>query len=350
MIPYFLFLLFLFIFYWGNKPVCMLIVMIAFAVLRYDTGWDYGMYEHIVSTPSYWDNADTSRFSLVWRGLFALSNKLNTPHLAIAVANVLTYVVLYISLCVLKLTKTQKLHALLVYCLWNDFYLSSFSTIRQALSMTIGLLVFAFIQRKKLLISILSYLIAVHVHSSAVILILLYPIYFLRRQLNFKWLCISVILIGIVLACIESVLTSLTDVGLNKYEIYLKWQDSFGSKLIYLNVMLALYFMVVFYKNKHISEMERQCYFMVLSGIFGGIAIYVYGGSIVFTRMLSYFTIFMIFILFPSINVFKERVKIRLLLNCILVIFFITYLGIISKGGGSTLSPYVPYKCIFLKE
>ena len=58
----------------------MLIVMIAFAVLRYDTGWDYGMYEHIVNTPSFWDNAGTSRFSLVWRGLFALSNKLNAPH------------------------------------------------------------------------------------------------------------------------------------------------------------------------------------------------------------------------------------------------------------------------------
>lgn len=62
MIPYFLFLLFLLIFYCGNKPICMLIVMIAFAVLRYDTGWDYGMYEHIVNTPSFWDNADTSRF------------------------------------------------------------------------------------------------------------------------------------------------------------------------------------------------------------------------------------------------------------------------------------------------
>lgn len=349
MIPYFIFLLFLLFFYWDNKPVGMLIVMIVFAILRYDTGWDYGMYEHIINTPSFWNDADTSRYSYAWRCLFALSNKLNMPHLTFVVANVSTYVILYYSLYVMKLTKTHKLQALLVYCLWNDFYLSSFSTLRQALAMTIGLLIFALIQRKKYLMSILAYLVAIHIHSSAVILILLYPIYFLRKRLDFKWLCVSVILMGIVLASIESVLTSLTDVGLNKYGIYLKWQDNYGGKLIYLNVILAIYFMFVFYRDKHISEIQRQCYFMVLSGVFGGIAIYIYGGSIVFARMLSYFTIFLIFIFFPSINIFKERVKIRYALNCLLVLFFISYLIIISDGGGKTLSPYVPYKCILFR-
>jgi len=346
MIPYFIFIFFLLLCYWSKKPLWMLVILIVFALLRYDTGWDYGTYVHIVETPAFWNDGDTSRFSLAWRALFGLANRVNCPPLAIAVANILTYVVLYIALSLLKLSKTQKIQAILVYALWYDFYLSSFSTLRQALSMAIGVLMFALIQRKQLVWSLLAFFVAIHLHTSAIILVILYPIYLLRDKLNFKWLCISVITMCCVLSAIAEILMSLSDFGLDKYGIYLTWQDNFGGKLIYLNITLAVYFVFILYRDRHISSMERQCYFMVLSGVIGGIVIHYFGVSSVFARMLSYVTIFMILILFQSLNIFKEKRILRFVMDCLLILMFVGYLTLISKGGGNQLSPYVPYKCI----
>ena len=240
MIPYIIFIILILAFYYKKSPIGMLIVIIAFSVLRYDTGWDYMMYVDTVNNPKFWNNPEHSRYSFIWRELFRYAHALNFPHIAIALPNLITYLVLYFSLDVLGLDKTRKVQVLFVYVTWQGFYLDSFSIIRQAIAMSFGILTFALIQRHRLFASIVTFLIAVHLHSSAVVLIFLYLGYFYRKKLDFKHICIAA---GVAIVCMISagaVLEQLSFFDMSKYDVYLKMNDSFGGKIIFVYLILAM--------------------------------------------------------------------------------------------------------------
>lgn len=322
--------------------------MILFAVLRYKTGWDYAMYEEIVLTPRYWDNPDTSRFPLFWRELFRFCNEINIPHLAICIPNVITYLLVFIGLNSLNLDKSRIADALLVYACWPELYLGSFSTIRQALAMGIGLLLFATIQQKKYILSIILYLLAIHIHTSAAILIILLGIYLIRDYLNLKFICIVSIATIVVFFYTTEILKSINVVDMTQYEVYLNMKDNYGSKLIFIQLFLAAYLILTFKYLQKTSSMDRQCYFMTITALIGNAAIYFIGLSSVVSRMLSYFMIFMPIILLYSLNVFKEKKLLKVVAIIVLVTYFCTYLIITQGGSKIASSGFLPYNCILL--
>lgn len=347
MIPYIIFILCLLFCYWRKSPIGMLIVMILFAVLRYDTGWDYHSYELWVTNPSSWNNPETSRYSLFWRELFKVAHQLGFPHLAISLPNVVTYIMIYVGLRLLHLSKRQQVDALLVYATWYSLYLGSFSTIRQAIAMSFGFVAFACLQNKKYFWTVATYLIAVHLHTSAAVLILLLPIYIIREYLNLKWLLVSLAIVTTMLSGAGIVLESIGIVDMSKYSGYLKLSDNFGGKLMYLNIALGSYFVYTFIRKHNKTDIERQCYFAVLVSIFGSLIRYSMHLSNVFDRIFEYYIIFIILILLPSVDIFKERNILRPISVFLLVAFFFTYLIIVS-GATMASSGFVPYKCILL--
>ena len=347
MFPYIVFITFISYYYYTRRPVCMLWTLIIFAVLRYDVGWDYASYVESISNPSTWDDAETSRHSFLWRELFRFAYNINSPHIGIITPNILTYIFVYLGLKKINLSKQVIADALFVYATWSSFYLGSFSTIRQALAMSVGLLLFAYVQNRQFAKSFILYVLAILLHPSAAVLIIIYPTYFIRSQLNFIWILSSVVIICSVLFSLQSILMMLSFIEMDQYEVYLNWNDSFGGKIIYVNIALVIYLLIVYLITKHINDIQRQSFFYTILSFVGNIAAYFIGLSNVINRIFLYFIIFMIIILLPSINKFKYKNYFRLIASVCLIIYFFTYLYITRSGVAS--SGYIPYKFIFLQ-
>ena len=349
MLPYILFIIILLFFYWRRAPLGMLITIILFAALRYDTGWDYMNYYEVSSNPSLWDNPETTRFSLIWCWLFQFAHDTQLPHISILIPNILTYVIIYISFDLLKLDNTQKVDALLVYVAWEEFYLGSFSIIRQQIAMSLGLLMFSLIQCRRFKLSIIPYLLAVWLHSSACILIFLYPVYCIRKFLNFKWLCIASIISCLALGSAAYIISNLDIGNMSRYSLYLDLSDKFGGKITYVKIILVSFLLISFSWNKNISNINRQCYFFSIIALISNIAIYYMGLSSVINRMFSYYAIFLIYIFFPSLSIFKSPKIIKPLAAIILVAYFFTFLLVTRGGEKKAASGFIPYKCILYK-
>lgn len=341
MIPYFLFLIIVLIFFYKKNPIGILSTMIIFAVLRYDTGWDYASYIKTIAASI---KSDAERLSWFWNELFRFSADIKFPHFAIAVTSTLTYLTVYHALKILRLNKTQICQALLVYILWYSLYLGSFSVIRQSLSVAFGLLMFAYIQKKSYIKSIISLIIAIHLHPSALVLILVYPVYFLRNRINLKLILIVSAGITFSLLLITKLIESIPILKI--YLGYLSWNTNTGGLMVLIDMFLTAYLIFSFYRLRHIPVIGMQCYFLSIITFLGRSMAFLLGITSVLSRIFDYFLIFMIFIIFPSIKIFKDNTKIANIVTLFMVLFFIVYLQI-SKGGTDLASSgYVPYKFI----
>lgn len=321
--------------------------MILFAVLRYNTGWDYNSYIETISNPGEWENSEFSRYSWFWIQLFKFSYNIKFPHFAIAFTNFLTYCIIYFALKTLRLSKVRIAQSLIVYILWNSLYLSSFSVIRQSISVGLGLLMFAYIQKQSFIKSLLSFGLAVSLHPSAIILILLYPIYFFKKYLNVKIAIISCFIF--VLSAI-SIFMLIAQIGFfSDYLIYFGWTNDFGGLMVYVDLLVLGYFIFVFSQKKIISSVERQCYFICIISFFGRCLFFYLGIPGAISRILEYFVIFMIIILLPSLQIFKPTKQIINIAIFTLSLYFIVYLEITAPGASLASSGFVPYKFIFVQ-
>ena len=344
MIPYIIFLIIILLFYYKKNPIGILATIIVFAALRYNTGWDYVNYIDTVNTPREWNNPTKSRFSLLWTYIFMFSYNIHFPHFAIAITNIVTYIIIYHALKLLKLNRTRISQALIVYTLWYSLYLSSFSVIRQSISIGLGLLIFAYIQRQSYLKSILSLILAVHLHTSAIVLLLLYPIYYLRKKLNTKFILICAIISTLGILNLVRIMKSIP--MLDEYLLYLGWKDSFGGLMVYIDFIFLAYLLLALYRIRNISIIEIQCFFISIMAFLGRLAIYFSGLSTTISRVLDYFIIFIIIILLPSLKIFKDKNTITNIAVSLLSLYFLVYL-LISQGGVKLASSgYVPYKFI----
>lgn len=348
MIPYVIFILLALVCYYRRAPKAMLVLMILFAVLRYDTGWDYMMYFQYVDKPSLWANPDTSRYPLFWRMLFRICHELHAPWLFMMVGNTLIYLIFYWAMKIMRLSQLRMVQAMIVYITWQDFYLASFGIVRQELAMAVSLVAFAFLQRRKYWFSIAATVVAVALHSSAIIVLLIYPVYYFRRHLNFKVILITSALFMVILVSLNQIVQLLAQSDIFQYEIYLKMEDNFGGSIKYVYAAIAIYLLVALQMGKKKwTLMERQCYIMAVSGIVGTVAVFLVGATSIFSRIFEYMTLYMIFILLPSFRIFKNRQGLTQIAISVLVVYFFVYLIVTMPGVKYCSSPYVPYSFIF---
>ena len=141
----------------------------------------------------------------------------------------------------------------------------------------------------------------------------------------------------------------LSFIEMDQYGVYLNLHDSFGGKIIFVNIGLVVYLSIVYLITKHINDVQRQSYFYTILSLFGNIVVYLIGLPNIISRTFLYFIIFMIIILLPSINKFKYRNYLRLIASTFLIIYFFIYLYITRGGAEMASSGYIPYKFIFLQ-
>ena len=67
----------------------MLLVMLVFAAIRSDVGWDYGNYYDICTNENMLKYVK-EKYSIVWSTFFSIAYSLEVPHLGIVIPNIIT--------------------------------------------------------------------------------------------------------------------------------------------------------------------------------------------------------------------------------------------------------------------
>ena len=319
----------------------MLLCLVIFASLRYEVGWDYISYVQYTTGAK-----DPSDYSFIWQALFDFANKIDMPHLSIALPNCLTYFILYYALKNLLAKDKDICDALFVYATWPFFYLSSFSTIRQSLACSIFFLLYVVLLERKYFISLLLWVLCVLLHPSSVIGILLFPLILYRKNLK-KWhLLIFSILSVIALAGIHFIVTSL---GLNSYLIYLSGEEQNGKTLIILYTMVLVYILCFRFKHEKIDLVISKQIDIVIMSLIVCVSILFMGLSMVIMRAMDYFTIFLILIFYRVVTYQRNKTFNRHCLSILLVALFFTYLMILGNDSHGASSGYLPYNTILAK-
>lgn len=346
MFPYILFALLILLLYCFKKPVGILSVMIVFSVLRYDVGWDYISYYEICRDSIQLGMAE-DRYSFIWNALFNFAYMQEMPHLGIAIPAIFTYLILYIALKIhFEKDKFQISDALLVYCFWPFFYLSSFSTIRQNLAVSIVLLIFVLIQNRKIIPAIILLVVNYYIHPSSVIALLYFPVCLFQRRMNGATIIMSVLGLTFCLKSLDLIIGMINIPELSMYGEYLNMSDGFGSKLSVLLGMLVVFLFMTYYRGKEMSVRYSQTIGIVIIAFTMNMLIYNIGLSDVITRIVSYFSILLIVVLYPALKIYKSEKLLRPILTCLLVALFFIYLYITTNAHGLSSSSYVPYQTI----
>lgn len=341
MIPYVYFVILILLFRYFKKPFCIYLTLVLFCVLRYNTGWDYMSY---VEEIEYWGTAGSNmqRYSVLWQWLFEYSQRINNPHFAIAITGFSTITIIYFVVNKLCQKKWLICDVLTIYAIWPFFFLGTFSTIRQSLAIAIGLLILYYSLRKKIKYIIVALIINYFVHPSSVVCVCYLA--FLLPQIKLKlWHLITVIILAII--TLYSIGLIIQNSLLSVYVHYLSANDSYGSKLSILLVIILI--PMIFLRNKHKVD-QGLMDFCIISLVLTIITFLILKISVI-TRVTDYFTILLIFI----VPYFKYIFKNKKIGNALVFIAFIGvffYYLISTKGAanqGLAMSPFVPYQFIF---
>lgn len=354
MFPYLLFVAVLLFFYYRKNPIMMLLTLVAFAVLRYDVGWDYMSYYGFSSDEGSLALA-RERYSVVWYWLFETAHGLKMPHSGIAVPAVLTSVAVYLSVRMFcEKDEAAMSDSLLVYALWPFFYLGSFSTIRQSLAVALGLLIFALLYKRRWIWALVVCLFNLLIHPSSLLILVYLPLALIPRRIP---LLVALVLFGGVVMALQNWLEIivLMDVdSFNEYaETYMDQEDQWGRMLSWLLGIIAIYLLVIAWWDKGQSVWINKLLMVVAIAMAVDTYIYLSDLPSVITRTISYFTIFLVFVFYKSLRDFPYPKLFRTLLTCALVCLFFIYLDRVSRQEAmlqvSTSSGFVPYKTILMK-
>lgn len=343
MIPYILFVILIFIFRGSKKPFYMFLVLLFFNVLRYDTGWDYMSYVDEVET---WGmpGSNIMRYSFLWQWLFAFAQKVNMPHLAIAVPGFLTICIVYFAVVRLTQTKAEACDALTFYALWPYFFLGSFSTIRQSLGIAIGLLILLSALKRKYIWFVILLVLNILIHPSSIMCIFFAAFFLPDFKLKFWHMVLLIVGIFIALASIDLIIQNSP---LASYEVYLNSTDSYGSKLSILLAIILIPTLMVRKQKLGNSGITDVCILALILLIITYVAL----DNSVTSRVADYYVILMIFVAPTYKFLFQDRALGNVLVIGGFTALFFYYLlstqGAVQQGLAT--SPFVPYQWIFLR-
>ena len=341
MIPYIIFSILLFVFYIKNSPLCMTILLVLFAVFRYDTGWDYMSYYNACTDYTALSIAQNA-WGKVWSWWFELMYDKKMPFVGIGVPALLTNLLIAISFKILLGNDKQKLcEALLIYGFWPFLYLQSFCVVRQFLAIGFSMLGFAMFYKKKYMLSGASYVLAIMLHSSSLFAVIFPLFLILKKSLSFMQVLIVSVVVIVAFGGLITVLNSLGMVG---YVELLESEDNFGGKIGFVYLALAMYLLITIYKSKARESVESKLLSLFTICVIIQFFVYVAPVPSVVSRAILYGMIFMPICLGNSINIARLSAS-KNLIYAIMMLFMFVYLMITEDSPGA-VSQYVPYKTI----
>lgn len=318
----------------------MFIMSFLFSALRSGIGWDYYSYYNVVESAIGGDyNTGYSRFGVFWKLLIKMCVFMKSPQLLLVISGFINlYIIYYIS----KKEKSGKL-IFFTFIFFPSFYLTSLSSIRSALALSIVMLGIFFLREEKIKKSILSMILATFMHTGAVISLLIPVIYLLKFKL--KNLIIILFLFGLVFEKKIEMVFKLIRIYLPQYAGYIGEKREGSELFFYMFYLIGiLFFLIVLLKYKEKNNFVINLYII-------GCFIFYYSFFISATayRVGNYFTASLIFIPSDLQMNFKNKNLIKVVTISLLVILFnyTLYKRSFVKDYGVNHGRYVPYKSIF---
>lgn len=214
-----------------------------------------------------------------------------------------------------------------------------FSGLRQSIAMAIVIIAFKFIKEKRLVLYIITILIASGFHQSAIIMLLLYPLY--HAKITKKWLIFIVPLITFTFIFKNQIFSTLILFSSKYAERYSVMTSTGAYSILILLILFDIYCFVFTDKDKETKEFIGLRNFLLCATCIQCFA------SINSTVMrINYYILIFIPILIPMVynNSIKYK-KIVSLATTVMCIFFITYFFINAYTSNDILNiyPYIPY-------
>lgn len=307
------------------------ISLFAVSALRYNVGSDYQAYEDLFSRIESYDlnnSAYEFGYVLLNKMIYLISD--NNQSIFIITSFVILF---FIVITIFRYSNKLEVSMFLFITLY--FYYSSFNIVRQYISIAIMFYATRYIFDRNFKIYVLCVIIALFFHTTAIFAL---PLYFLSdKKLNNKMLIISIIVTCIVLVLINPIFNIIT-VLFPKYAYYeggvLFTSGSYRSII----VIGSIFFSTYLYRNKIIRKDEKNT--LYINAMFIGLIVSILGiKSVLFIRIMSYFSIYSILLIPNFINSFEKKLKPLVYLLIINISYIYCYL-LLSKNDGGVL-PYI---------
>ena len=279
-----------------------------------------------------WGNLDRDNFEIG----FAYFNKLITlltkdPQVYLVVAAVITSALIYPTykrLCVdASLT-------IALFCVMSTFGMM-FSGLRQMLAVGIGFFAYRFTRERRLLLFILALLLAFSVHTSAFMLVFMYPLY--HAKVTKKWLLVVVPILALCFA-FNNQIFSFLGLFLEKYTKYEVEISSTGAyTMLFLIGMFVAFSFLIPDEKKLDAEILGQRNFLLL--VF---ALQMFAPlHSTAMRMGFYYMIFVPLLLPKIIECRSKRWnQVAIFGRHVMVVFFLVYFFTGASGDPLNMFPY----------
>lgn len=223
---------------------------------------------------------------------------------------------------------------IVLFCTMSTFVMM-FSGIRQMIAISIGFIAYEFTRKNKLLFFILTVLLATLFHTSAFMLIFMYPLY--HARITKKWLYVIVPLLVAMFVFNKQVFAVLGSV----LELYTRFSVEEGSTGAYTMILLFAAFTVFAFLIPDEERMDRETIGlrnMLLLSLF----IQMFAPLHTLAMRMNYYYIIFIPLLLPKIIEYKSDRwhQVAIVARHVMVVFFLLYFLLSFTQGALDVYPY----------
>lgn len=291
------------------------------------------------------DSMDISRF--IYNGLSHVVYRYSdgSYHIFLLVIGFLTVFFVFLSI---KLYFKRFNYLSIIMYLFLCFYLLNFNIARQSLSMSVTLLSLVLILRDNSKLAFVISVIAIGIHSTAIITLVYYSFKFLKW--NLRKVLILIPIIGIALLFVDMFISIFSNF-FSHYQIYFQKETEFvhlsTTNIIrcILFTLIGLVAMLVIKNTKR--KIGNDFYFLLFLNNTGALIYLILSHSLLYTRIAQYFTLVnIIFIpyLFYELDRCSINKYLKLLFKVIVVgisLALVMYTIYINSGE---IIPYIKYQ------
>lgn len=349
LIPYLLMVLILTTIIWsgGNpkkKAWYCFIIMFIFAAIRYGIGYDYFGYMKLVLH----QGADYSleRIEPLSRALIEVGYATHYQ-VFFVIGSFLTLFPVYKACIKLSINPA---YSLIIYFLFPNYYLESFSIVRNAIAYSIVLYSFVLLVQKKRILSVLMIAIACCFHKSAAIGLLIYCIYYIRTGIKIQVIIyLFSFIISDMMMRLSAEFSAILPL-LSGLEHYAEQARSGGGSMTYIINALCVFNFIIWGRLTKLNPINSMYLAMFnLGGCLWNIFLPV--DSTIALRLSSFFQIFIIFIV-PQYK-YVVRPKFRQITGLCSYSFFIFlflsyfYINVNAYLSKPERMSCIPYQTVF---
>lgn len=250
---------------------------------------------------------------------------------------------------IVSLYNQDKRHSYLKIILFVNMsiFVVLFSGIRQSIAMSIGLIAFHFVKKKKLIYFLITVFIAIGIHTSAFMLFAMYPLYYFK--LKKKHLYIIVPLIGTIYIFNQQIFTGLLNIMTlfsSRYDDYTSLKNTGAVTMIICFAAFTMFAYVIPDEKKINDEFIGMRNFLLLVTILQCFAPL----HTLAMRMNYYYILFVPIVVPMALNYadrrWKQVAKVAEIVMCVFFTFYFllnVYNGSQTDGGSLNTYPYIPF-------